>query len=58
MKKQIVVEVHPKNCIPDLSNVNERLKDGWLVKKIVICYENCVHYLLEKEVPDEETNRS
>lgn len=56
-KRQIIVEVNPKNNMPNLSKVNERLNEGWLVKKVVICYENCVHYLLEKEIPDDEDKR-
>lgn len=57
MKKQIVIEVNPKDCMSNLSKVNEVLNEGWLVKKVVICHENCVHYLLEKEIPDDETKR-
>ena len=49
MKKQIVVEVNPKNVMSNLKEVNNRLSEGWLVKKVIICYENCVHYILEKE---------
>lgn len=58
MKKiQKIVEVNPKNSISNLSTVNEKLSQGWLVKKVVICYENCVHYLLEKEIPEDEDKR-
>lgn len=57
MKKQTIIEVNPKNVMSNLSEVNKRLEEGWLVKKVVICYENCVHYLLEKEIPDNETKR-
>lgn len=53
MKRQIVVEVNPKYNITNLSKVNEMLEQGWLVKKIVICDDNAIHYLLEKEIPDE-----
>ena len=53
MKRQIVVEVNPKYNITNLSKVNEMLEQGWLVKKIVICNDNAIHYLLEKEIPDE-----
>lgn len=55
MKKiQRVVEVNPKFSVTNLSRVNEMLNEGWLVKKVVICYENCVHYLLELETQDDE----
>lgn len=57
-KMQIVIEVTPKCNITNLSKVNEMLERGWLVKKVIICYENSVHYLLEKEVPDEQNTKS
>lgn len=57
MKKQIVVEVNPKSNMPNLSKVNDKLGQGWFVKKVIICHENCVHYLLEKEIPDDEDKR-
>lgn len=53
MKRQIVIEVNPKYNITNLSEVNEKLEQGWLVKRVVICNDNAIHYLLEKEVPDE-----
>lgn len=53
MKRQIVIEVNPKYNITNLSKVNEKLEQGWLVKRVVICNDNAIHYLLEKEVPDE-----
>lgn len=58
MKKiQKIVEVNPKNGISNLSRVDELLSKGWLVKKAIICYENCIHYLLEKETQDDEDKR-
>lgn len=53
MKRQIVIEVNPKYSITNLSKVNEKLEQGWLVKRVVICNDDVIHYLLEKEVPDE-----
>ena len=53
MKRQIVIEVNPKYNITNLSKVNEMLERGWLVKKVVICNDNAIHYLLEKEDLDE-----
>lgn len=53
MKRQIVIEVNPKYNITNLSKVNEKLEQGWHVKKVVICNDNAIHYLLEKEGPDE-----
>ena len=53
MKRQIVVEVNPKYNITNLSKVNEMLERGWLVKRVVICNDNAIHYLLEKEDLDE-----
>lgn len=53
MKRQIVIEVNPKCNVTNLSSVNKYLNEGWLVKKVIVCYENSVHYLLEKEDPDE-----
>ena len=57
MKRQIIIEVNPKFNMTNLPRVNEMLNEGWLVKKVVICCENYVHYLLEKEVPDDEVKR-
>ena len=37
MKRQIVIEVNPKHNITNLSKVNEKLEQGWLVKRVVIC---------------------
>ena len=55
MKKvQRIIEINPKAVITNISTVNEMLDDGWLVKKVIVCYGNCVHYLLEKETPDDE----
>lgn len=55
MKKvQRIIEINPKAVITNISTVNEMLDDGWLVKKVIVCYDNCVHYLLEKEMPDDE----
>lgn len=53
MKRQIVIEVNPKYKISNLSKVNEKLEQGWLVKRVVICNDDVIHYLLEKEDPDE-----
>lgn len=53
MKRQIVIEVNPKYNITNLSKVNEKLEQGWLVKRVVICNDDVIHYLLEKEYPDE-----
>lgn len=53
MKRQIVIEVNPKHDITNLSTVNEKLEQGWLVKRVVICNDDVIHYLLEKEDPDE-----
>lgn len=53
MKRQIVIEVNPKYNITNLSKVNEKLEQGWLVKRVVICNDDVIHYLLEKEDPDE-----
>lgn len=53
MKRQIVVEVNPKYNITNLPKVNEMLEQGWLVKRVVICNDNAIHYLLEKEDLDE-----
>lgn len=53
MKKQVVIEVNPKDRLSNISEVNKKLNEGWLVKRVIVCYENCVHYLLEKEVQDE-----
>ena len=53
MKRQIVIEVNPKYDITNLSKVNEMLERGWLVKRVVICNDNAIHYLLEKEDLDE-----
>ena len=53
MKRQIVIEVNPKYNITNLSKVNEKLEQGWYVKKVVICNDNAIHYLLEKEDLDE-----
>lgn len=53
MKRQIVVEVNPKYNITNLSKVNEMLEQGWLVKRVVICNDNAIHYLLEKGDLDE-----
>lgn len=53
MKRQIVIEVNPKYNITNLSEVNEKLERGWLVKKAAICNDNAIHYLLEKEDLDE-----
>lgn len=53
MKRQIVIEVNPKHNITNLSKVNEKLEQGWLVKRVVICNDDVIHYLLEKEDPDE-----
>lgn len=57
MKKQIVIEVNPKYNMTNLSKVNEKLGQGWLVKKIVVCNDNAIHYLLETEIPDDEDKR-
>ena len=55
MKKvQLIIEVNPKFSIINLSSVNEKLSEGWLVKNVIICYNNCIHYLLEKEIQDDE----
>lgn len=56
-KRQIIIEVNPKYSMTNLSKVNELLNEGWLVKKIVVCNDNAIHYLLEKEIPDDETKR-
>ena len=53
MKRQIVIEVNPKHNITNLSKVNEKLEQGWLVKRVVVCNDDVIHYLLEKEDPDE-----
>ncbi len=57
-KMQIVIEVTPKCSVTNLSSVNKYLNEGWLVKKVIVCYEDSVHYLLEKEVPDEQNTKS
>lgn len=57
MKKQIIIEVNPKYNMTNLSKVNALLNEGWLVKKIVVCNDNAIHYLLEKEIPDDEIKR-
>lgn len=57
MKKQTIIEVNPKYNMTNLSKVNALLNEGWLVKKIVVCNDNAIHYLLEKEIPDDETKR-
>lgn len=53
MKRQIIIEVNPKYNITNFSKVNEKLEQGWLVKRVVVCNDNAIHYLLEKEDPDE-----
>lgn len=58
MKKQIVIEVNPKYNMTNLSKVNEKLSQGWLVKKIVVCSDNAIHYLLETEISDEQNTKS
>lgn len=52
VKKQIVIEVRPKLVNDNLSKVNELLEDGWQIKKVVVCNESSVHYILEKTLEE------